>query len=104
MFRREEVGTFGKRYLEVVEERVYGAVLLEQGMSVNASSNWTYGKSLECEGCGSNMIIDIIDHEAFCPECGAKIVIARENEHYSMQAEPVCDNCGLVYDTKNLIA
>jgi len=33
----------------------------------------------------------------FCPECGGKIILARENEYYTA-TEPCCSSCGLVYE------
>jgi len=32
----------------------------------------------------------------FCPECGGRIILARENEYYTA-TEPCCSKCGLVY-------
>jgi len=32
----------------------------------------------------------------FCLECGGRIVLARENEYYTV-TEPCCCRCGLVY-------
>jgi len=32
----------------------------------------------------------------FCPECGGRIILARENEYYTA-TEPCCSSCGLVY-------
>ena len=33
----------------------------------------------------------------FCPECGGRIILARENEYYTA-TEPCCSKCGLVYE------
>jgi len=91
------LGTFSKHHLSIHNGRVLAAVLLEKGISINARKGHNSGKVLECEDCGTSVIIDVIDHEAYCAECGCKIVVARENEYYSIQAEPVCVHCGLVY-------
>lgn len=98
MGRDQLLGTFNKRYLSIHNGHVLGAVLLERGVCLNGGRAYNGGqKPLNCDDCGSNMVISIIDHEARCSECGGKIVVARKNEHYSIQAEPVCDSCGLVY-------
>ena len=34
---------------------------------------------------------------SFCPECGGRIILARENEYYTA-TELCCSKCGLVYD------
>jgi len=34
---------------------------------------------------------------SFCPECGGRIILARENEYYTA-TEPCCSKCGLVYE------
>jgi len=38
----------------------------------------------------------------FCPECGGRIVLARENEYYTA-TELCCSSCGLVYDDELMI-
>jgi len=89
-------GTFGQCYLSSCNGRILGAVLLEKGIGINNFPLYNGGRPERCE-CGSNRLICITDHEAFCVECGSRIMLARENEYYSMPLEPVCPSCGLVY-------
>lgn len=91
-----QLGTFATNYLEVVNNRIHGAVLLEKGISINGSTLFTSQKAI-CDECGSDLLLIISDHKAYCPECGAELIIARENESYSMPAELCCPQCGLVY-------
>ena len=39
----------------------------------------------------------VFNGKVYCGECGSPIIIARENEHYTIPTEPCCKSCGLVY-------
>jgi hypothetical protein len=111
-------GTFTpSRYLSIRNGRVVGAVLLERDKQKRARSRSHGGfvnpwiayysgdreiyhsddddDNLRCD-CGSDVIINIVDHEAYCSGCGGKISLAFENEYYSV-TELTCRRCGLVY-------
>lgn len=96
--KRQWLGTFGENYLSIENGHVNGAALLKRGVSYNGRPSAGYNlKDLTCESCGSNMIANVVDGELYCSECGAPIILAKENERYSMPIEPTCASCGLVY-------
>lgn len=107
-WNRNNKGTFSERYLSIRNGRVYGALLLERDKQKRAQSRshggfvnpWIAHYSGDgdgrCEQCGSEEVIIIINHQAYCNECGGKIKLALENEYYSV-VEPTCHSCGLVY-------
>lgn len=96
--KRQWLGTFGEAYLSIENGRVNGAALLKRGVSYNGPSAAYNLKDLACEGCGSNVIVSVVDGRFYCSECGASIVLARENKHYSTLAELTCADCGLIYE------
>lgn len=86
-------GTFNsKKYLRIIDDRVFGALLLEKRIPsirpwVSDTRQWL---SLQ------QMILFL--HKIYCIECGTEIIIAKANKNYSFIAEPCCPNCGLVYE------
>lgn len=52
---------------------------------------------LGCQMCGSNLLIDIWNDGVHCGDCGSRIMVAKENKNYSIPYEPVCVDCGVVY-------
>jgi len=101
-----QVGTFREngKYLKVVDGRIFGTILLEKNVGLNdlhklgSLNRYLPPRSdLECNGCGSDFFIIIEEGKAYCSECGSRIMLARENEHYSLPIEPCCEKCGLVY-------
>jgi len=94
------LGTFSERHLSIHSGRVLLALMLEKGISPNSrfrAHNDDYDGKLQCEDCGEDLLVSIIGHELFCPECGSPILLARENKEYSIPIEPVCRSCGLVF-------
>ena len=86
-------------YLTVLPNgRILGAVWLEKQM-----------KRLEgrkprnkCPVCNERYMLVIQNHQAYCMDCGGKVIYAREkyareNEYYS-SSEFVCSYCGLVIE------
>ena len=96
--RRFQLGTFGKKYLQIVDGRVKGAVLLERTISINSSGFWNGSKYRGCSVCRASYLIIISKNKVYCPECGAQIIIARENDNYTIHTELCCSKCGLVYE------
>jgi len=92
----ERIGTFNeKKYLEIVNGRVRGALLLEKGVGIN---NNHYFSLKDC-GCGSAAyLVAVLGSQLYCLECGGHIVLARENENYTIPIEVACSKCGLVYE------
>jgi len=92
--RNQRIGTFGKGYLEIVNGRVRGAVLLEKGLSPNGSNSHN-----DVCGCGSAAyLVAVLGDQLYCLECGGQIILARENENYTMPIEVACSKCGVVYE------
>jgi len=73
--------------------RILGAVWLEREMKRLNGRKVRY----KCPVCDGGDMLMIRNHEAYCMECGGKIVYARENEHYTM-SEFACSSCGLVIE------
>jgi len=104
--QNEKKGTFRKNYLEVTSDgRVRGAVMLERGIGVNITGIFSGSKRLlQRSACffadGFDYLIDylVLNGEIYCGDCGSPVIIARENEHYSIPTEPCCKRCGLVYE------
>ena len=103
---RVGVGTFGEWYLEVIRGRIRGAVLLEDHKSIN--SYWRSFKGsapADYEACLIIYLIEIIlKRRRSCEECGSELIVARENEVYTIPAEICCQGCGLVYELDDLQA
>ena len=102
--RNEKKGTFRKNYLDITSDgRVRGAVMLERGITPNITGIFTGSKRLLqrflCCVDGFEYLVEylIINGGIYCGECGSPIIIARENEHYTIPTEPCCKSCGLVY-------
>ena len=113
-------GTFGKRYLEIVNGRVSGAVLLEDrryiriygvhtlpackgSPPVEYEANYMMISRLVIPLRIAYIIIYLIKkRKIVCSECGSQITVARENEAYTIPAEICCKSCGLVYEIDDL--
>lgn len=94
-------GTFRKNYLEISDGRVNGAVLLEKGISINRSHFFSGAKKPKSEWFDEfDYLVDylIFNGKIYCGECCSPIIIARENQHYTVPKEPCCKNCGLIYE------
>ena len=99
-------GTLKKSYLEITPDgRVKGAVLLEKGISINSSGRFNNPSSSRRWWSIRLLIMRwlnefdylVFNGKIYCGECGSPIIIARENEHYTIPTEPCCKSCGLVY-------
>ena len=107
--RDHRIGTFEKSYLKVVKGRVRGAVLLEIHVSINAQGFYRQapfnGKApVEYEEtCIMTIYLTLWKSKPFCGGCGSELIMARENEHYTIPAEICCERCGLVYSLDNLV-
>jgi len=103
-----KTGTFGERYLETENGRVRGAVLLEEHLSIN--SYHFYRQPLnngnlfefEYETVYLRIYLIVWKGKLYCGECGDKVIVARENEQYTIPAEICCTSCGLVYELDQL--
>ena len=98
-------GTFGESYLEIVDGRVRGAVLLEKDMSFIICDRsffklFPYSSSPpEYEETSTITIYLILwKRKPYCGECGSELTVARQNEDYTIPAEICCKSCGLVYE------
>ena len=102
-------GTFEERYLEIVNGRVRGAVLLEKRRSISI-----YGVHTLPPCRGSPLVeyvasylamiyVIIYNGKPYCRECGSQLTVARENEYYTIPVEVCCRSCGLVYDLDDLV-
>lgn len=96
--RKFQLGTFGKKYLQIVDGRVKGAVLLEKRISINSLGFGNGPKQHVCSVCGASSLIIIHNHQGFCSECGARLIVAKEDDNYTIPEELCCSKCGLVYD------
>jgi len=95
---KPSIGTFDeKKYLKVTAEgRIRGAIILEKGISINGSNHYF---SLKNHNCGSAAyLVAVLGNQLYCLECGGQIVLARENENYTIPIEVACSKCGLVYE------
>ena len=91
--------------LTIENGRVKGAVWLESqiGRKSVAKNYWRrsffqrrYEEALcNCGSLQTPFFVAIENHRRFCSECGGKIIIASENDHYTI-TEIVCSFCGLV--------
>ena len=99
-----EAGTFNEGYLKIVNGRVRGATLLEANISIN---RYGFGRMQPHSGSVPYLIIYdqsilttylIKKRNIVCGECGSQLIMARENQHYTIPAEICCRNCGLVYE------
>ncbi|NVM26908.1 MAG: hypothetical protein HWN70_13460 [Desulfobacterales bacterium] len=102
------LGTFEERYLEIVNSRVRGAVLLEKRRSISIYGVHTLP---QCKGSPPveyeaiyliTIYLIIWNGKAYCGECGSQLTVARENEHYTIPAEICCKSCGLVYELDDI--
>ena len=94
--------------LTIENGRVKGAVWLENqiGKKSVAKNFWRrspfqrrYEKALcSCSMQTTPFFIAIENNRRYCFECGGKIIIASENEYYTI-TEVVCSYCGLVLPT-----
>jgi hypothetical protein len=82
--------------------RVAAALWLERNRGGRTFGRMLDGDGqLHCQTCESTCLMLVMDGQAYCTECGGKIVVARRNEYYTA-TELCCGECGLVYDTLNL--
>ena len=107
-----KLGTFGKRYLEVVDGRIRGAMMLQEHVGVN--SHHLYRQQLngsppvEYETTAHLALICLLvrrlclSRSLICEECKCEVIVARHNEHYTIPTEITCEGCGLVYDPEDL--
>ena len=110
-YRREVTNPFRHDHdkttdLTVENGRVNGAVWLERNLG-NRHKTRAFGdfyRFLQNGGakeyahsCGGTLILINGQHQAYCMECGEKIVKASQNEHYSVM-EFACSGCGLVLE------
>ncbi len=115
------VGTFTESYLEVTNGRVMGATLLQKlqkGVSANAPcdahqtrqyrqltpTRGTGQRAFRKRGGSAGYLIMAINYRAYCCECGEKVLLARENNHYTFPVELCCSKCGLVSEESPTIA
>ena len=103
--RLYESGTFTcKWYLEIVDGRVRGAVLLENHKAINSYGRAFKGSApIEYEAtCLITIYLIVWNGKLYCGECGSQLTVARENEHYTIPAEICCRSCGIVYDLDDI--
>lgn len=103
--RRNTLGTLGKRHLQVVKGRIYGAQLLEKGREINVEHY--FGRWQGTEGgfyAGSSYyLMRLCKDKLYCGECGADVIVARRNHtNYTISVELCCKGCGLVYELDDL--
>lgn len=98
------VGTFGESYLEVVNGRVRGAVLLKKDVSFIISDRsffklFPYSGSPPIGYDAQYLMIFLIvcERQKVCSDCGSELTVARENGQYTIPAEICCKKCGVVY-------
>jgi len=102
-----KAGTFGERYLEIENGRVRGAVLLEEHLSINSYHFYRQPFNgglfeFEYETVYLRICLIVWKDKLYCGECGDKVIVARENEQYTIPAEICCRSCGRVYELDQL--
>ena len=101
-----KMGTFdNKEYLQIVDNgRVFGALLLQKGISINSKGRFTKQGWMERSVyVGIDKRILRIDGNVYCGECGADVIKATQNNsNYTIPAELCCKSCGLVYELDDL--
>ena len=101
-----KAGTFdNKEYLQILDNgRIFGALLLQKGISINARGRYTKQGSMERSAyLGIDKRILRIDGNIYCDECGAEILLVRTNHtNYTIPIELCCKSCGLVYELDDL--
>jgi len=102
-----KLGTFdSKEYLEILDNgRVFGALLLQKGISINSKGRFTKQGSVERSAYLGidRRILRMDDGNIYCDECGAEIMLARKNHtNYTIPIELCCRSCGLVYELDDL--
>jgi len=81
-------------YLTILPSgRILGAVWLEEKMKKLKGRKKRY----KCPVCNESYMLVIENYQAYCIDCGGKVVYAKENENYSAN-EFVCSHCGLVLE------
>ena len=98
--QRQILGTKGwTTNLKVLPNgRVAAALWLEKRRNGKRIRLLNGDGQLQCQTCESTFLMMILDGQPYCTECGGRIVVARENEHYTA-TELCCEKCGLVYET-----
>ena len=100
------MGTFdNKEYLEILDNgRIFGALLLQKGISINSKGRFTKKGSVERSAyLGIDKRILRVEDKIYCGECGANVIKATQNNsNYTIPAELCCKSCGLVYELDDL--
>lgn len=77
--------------------RVAAAVWLERNRGKKHRRMLNGGGGIRCPECSSTYLIFVSSFEPYCTECGGRIVLARENQNYTV-TELCCSRCGLLYE------
>jgi DNA-directed RNA polymerase subunit RPC12/RpoP len=77
--------------------RVAAAVWLERNSGKKYKRMFNGGGEIRCPECSSTYLMLMDDMEPYCIECGGRIVLARENEHFTAR-DLCCSRCGLLYE------